>query len=200
MPRDVKQSNNKGFTIVNGGYAGIYLPSASDSCTVEKNFFTENYHGIEADSDGNVIRNNIVINNSGTGIIIHGAFNRVEQNIIANHLSPGISLWLAGYNTIQKNIIRNNLGGGILLERSDNNDISRNLITKNEYVGIHLIESVYNSVMENLVINNSRTGIVIVWAGCNTVKGNIIVCNAYGISIGLSDENLVEGNIVLRNA
>lgn len=186
----------KGFTVTNGGYAGIYLPWGAANCVVENNVITKSLHGIQVDGQRNIIKQNKVVDNSGDGFILHGVFNIIEQNTITDNRYSGISLWLSSYNIIRKNVIKESFDGGIRLQHSSYNNISGNIIMQNDRVGIWLYESAYNTVMGNVVINNNGTGISSAGGGCNLIEENKVVGNARD---GISMYVIWYGNVVKRN-
>ncbi len=89
---------------------------------------------------------------------------------------------------------------GIKLENVNNGFLNKNNCSQNGY-GIHLISTLNTSVLENLALNNAQSGIYLTSSSHNnkiinnTASDNL---NA-GISIFISDYNLVSNNTVNNN-
>jgi lysozyme len=116
----------KGFTISNGSSTGIYIG------------FFQNV----------TIQNNNITTNGHYGIYLDGSFNTIKNNMVANHLSTGISV--GSNNTLIGNTITNTFEIGVVL--GSNNTFSGNTVINN-YAGILLGSS--NKVFHNNFINNT---------------------------------------------
>ncbi len=153
--------------IINGNSdTGIYLAISSGNFLIG-NLIT-NHSGtpdkgiyLDANSHGNNLTNNTVINNY-LGIFINSDLNVLNENIINNNFFKGVYLSWAQFNIMTNNIINNNNGGassmGVSLSYSDNNVLINNTVNNNSD-GIHFLSSSNNNLTNNTVNNNSQQGI-----------------------------------------
>lgn len=110
--------------------------------------------GIAVESDGNVLRNNRVVKNGGTGINVRGA-----------------------RNLVQGNTVRENAAGGLRVADGVRNLLIGNRLAANTGEGISVASSApYTLVLENEVCDNGGTGIAAhgdgAWVIANKVQGN----------------------------
>ena len=176
------------------------------------------------------IRNNILngMFKASSGIKLYNVLNgSIENNIIFNHESDGINLFLASYITITNNTITNNFNGinlgpgregprtynsvtnnkinnnrlsGILSDRSRCNLLSNNIITENQQAGIWLTGSYESTLSANLIINNSLPGIYLSFSSISAISSNTILNNGYtGVHILGSRQVNVSSNTISSN-
>lgn len=176
---------NRSTTVIDGNWTGPVLNVTADNVEIA-GFTIQNGGmyggGIYISSSGNIIRNNIVSNNT-LGIYLHS--------------SSG--------NTISDNTISPYWAGGIFLENSDGNTIKDNKVYANALYpelgtgGIVLTNSQFNVISGNTIWNNGYHGIFLDWdSSRNTISDNTILNNERGLSIG-SDRNKVVGNTISKN-
>lgn len=76
--------------------------------------------GVLVSSDGNVIRNNNIVDNY-YGMIVYSSHNNlIESNVISNN-SLGVSYYFSSSNVFSGNLVADNIEGGISLYFSSNN-------------------------------------------------------------------------------
>ncbi len=152
--------------------------------------------GLKLISNKNVLRDNVVAQNNGTGIQLSGSQdNRIINNTIMENGLHGISLdHNSSQNNISMNLIKGNNGSAIALWNSsdgnllEGNDLSsnqlgislwdgcdRNLILRNNasanaFSGIQIYKSAETTIAENTAASNNYSGIASV--------SSIIVFNA----------------------
>jgi parallel beta-helix repeat protein len=106
----------------------------------------------------NLISNNQVVNNIGTGILIYSDFNNVvTDNNISSNGENGITIRSADWNVINNNFISSNRKNGIEIRYSKNNLIKDNILINNE-IGILIKRSDWTSITNNTML---RDGLMI---------------------------------------
>lgn len=220
-------SNNQ---ILNNSYAGCGLIN-TNHVIITNNTVANNVDigGIYLRNLGQntTITNNVILNNSGTGIImqIASANNRVFNNTIYRNGGHGIQFFDRAYNnTIYSNRIYNNDDAGIYCVKSSYNQLYNNTVWNNTY-GIHCFFNSYNttissnqvelnsygiiiqlncvnsSVSQNWVENNTNEGIIIHNNVFHcTVTNNSIISNIYGIKLSSSHNNTISYNEIGWNS
>jgi len=123
--------NISGFTIRNGGGAGI-----------------------DIDSNYNMIQNNTISNNNCGIYLIGASFNNLTYNNITSNNGNGMSLGSSNYNTITENTITSNNDNGIFLRLSDYNTIIGNIIS-NKNNGVYIGGSNHNNITGNTSSKNT---------------------------------------------
>ena len=130
-----------------GGNAGIEI--LSNYSYITDNIISNNTgSGIQLQkfSNNNTISSNIILNNRYAGIYILGfGHNIIDDNTISdNGYGNSRNGLYVGFgsnrNVISKNIISNNSGSGIYLKGTDNNTIFNNTIKNNRYYGVLIDE------------------------------------------------------------
>ncbi len=167
--------------------------------------------GIEIWSNNVSIYDNIIINNSYSGIIIAGG--KVSNNFIAKNIikfNKWYGIWLNGSiinSKISQNNICSNYEYGIIVDdfcyciTISDNIISDIYNPYWEAIGIFL-ESDYNFVTGNIISNNSWG--ICIYNDSNTITGNDITNNTLGIMLygfeGSCNKNvIIENNISTNN-
>ncbi|MFX1286090.1 MAG: nitrous oxide reductase family maturation protein NosD [Promethearchaeota archaeon] len=178
----------EGFNITSSNGTSIVISRTENYFCIRNNFL----HGLSSAEFG--------IEFSG---VEHGT---IENNIVTNYSTSGITLRGSNNNVIINNTITNNDGTGIYLQDSENNTISNNTISNNDSTGIFLDSSVNNFISDNSVFNND--GGIYLWKirgayslpGYNIIVNNFIANNEWtGISIYDSASNTILDNILMNN-
>ncbi|MHA1252973.1 MAG: right-handed parallel beta-helix repeat-containing protein [Candidatus Helarchaeota archaeon] len=160
------------------GYCDSVTISA-DKCVFE-NFIVTGNHGylkaaVKIISDCNVVRNNVILDNSFYGIDVCKSNN----------------------NFISDNYIKNN-SWGIKLEYSSRNRLDRNKI-QNNWAGIWLLSSCNNNLTENSLVDNYYGITVVSQSNENIISLNDITKTNYSVDIYKSDSNLIEYNNICNS-
>lgn len=142
----------------------------------------------------NLIKDNLVHDNlaPGTnGLIISGAHNRVESNMIYANNRMGLGIYNGSGNIITKNTVYKNTQSagdsdgihclGDTTGQSHDNTISDNITYENADDGIDMWNCINNQVINNISHHNGGTGdghgIKLGYGGSNTVKDNLSYSN-----------------------
>ena len=172
---------HRGFTIVNGGGAGVAVTGASDgsrtrAVRVEGNVLTRNGAGIRVDADASSIVGNVVIGNAGDALTVDGHDLHVVRTVaIAN--GQGVST-RADQTIFRGNAVLANDGPGFLVEAATENIYGRNVVVGNRY-GFYM-----------------RLGVDL--GGVATIRGSDIVGNlGDGIATGMNAVAI--GNNIVGN-
>lgn len=133
----------------------------------------------------------------GTGILIDGASNIIENNIVVNGLGDGIDV-SGTNNTIRGNAIRTNLNCGVQVTGS-NTTLTGNIIESNSQQGL-LISSWNSDIEDNVLRLNIGCGIQISQGEQNFIRNNTIKKNGIGIECdGGAKRNLIYENRFINN-
>ena len=152
----------KGFTIINGIYAGIVI-WRSNGCLLVDNILKSNYYGIFCVGENNQILKNIAFNNE-IGIVVVYSGNSVIENLVYNNNLSGICVGSpADNNFISNNNVNSNNESGIDLYRTNNNNVTGNMIFFNKNNGIRLEDSYQNIIIRNYIGPNNEIGISILF-------------------------------------
>lgn len=161
----------EGFTINNasGNYErGIFCWSTTP--VIYNNKITNCYNGISV-ADNAVIRNNIIVNNSGSGIFCGSSTPdnspQIMRNLIVNNNSDGITSVSSDIIAINNTIDKNSYAG-VWVQKSSNDvtpvavTTTNNIITNNSRYGVYLasgdpygVDPSYMIITYNDVWNNS---------------------------------------------
>jgi nitrous oxidase accessory protein len=199
-------------TIVDGGGSGDVITVRAKNIVVENFTIRNGYHGITMRHEGPasplnncIIRNNVITNNNGTGILCGVAYWTWVSNsaISGNNITAndGSGIHVCGENnTLSGNNIKGNVGG-ISLQFSVSNTISENNITANNRYGIGLDESIDHTISGNNIAANNGSGIGLGASRGNIISGNNIAANNNsGIVLDFhSMGNNVSGNNITNN-
>lgn len=177
------------------------LNCSGDAITIAANNVTLDLNGHSITGPGNTTATTGIKVSSRSGVVI------VNGSITG--FGSGVFLEYASYSRVE-GVDASGNGGGIELASSSHNEISHNSTTDNrpapgsEANGIALDWGSHDNLIEaNEVSGNAPWGIFVVDdSDNNTVVGNHVFDNDVGIAIyvGGSTGNLVERNLVLRNA
>ena len=134
----------------------------------------------------------------GTGIVLYGSSNTIENSAIINGLGDGVDVF-APNNTITGNAIRLNLKCGVQIT-SSNTSVTANLIESNDLQGV-LISGSYSDVEGNVIRLNLGSGVQISQGEQNLVRNNTIKKNGIGIECDASARNnLLYENRFINNS
>lgn len=159
-------------------------------------------------SDGTVIANNRLFNNSRYGIhALGGSYNlQITQSRVESNGSSGILLeGNSNRFTISENEAVLNLGAGLLVLNSDGGQITNNTFTANKLEGVKLDKSNGHVIVGNTVTSNGLFGISLVGSDNNEVRGNEVMSNrAGGVALRGNGEqtqrSTVESNQILNHS
>ncbi len=133
----------------------------------------------------------------GTGIMIDGASNIIENNIVVNGLGDGIDVFGTN-NTIRGNAIRTNLNCGVQITGS-NATLTGNIIELNNQQGL-LISNSNSDIEDNVIRLNIGCGIQIVQGEQDFIRNNTIKKNGIGIECDSgARRNLIYENRFINN-
>lgn len=211
-----------GFTVCNCSYrlpSGEWFPVSGihvlqSRCTITHNIVANCNTGIYlVGSSDSVIKENIVINNTRSGISIGSQChdNIIDSNAVVNNGGVGIGIHSTTFsnNIIIGNSVVNH-EEGILVVRSDCNIFSRNSIARSGWVGIHLNCANNTTIIENSIRSNGfgeavyyflkqfASGIFMEGSHNNTIYHNSFVNNSKQAACLISRNNTwhndTEGN------
>jgi len=97
--------------------------------------------------ENSTVKENLVYNNSGRGILSHGALNNITNNEVYDTIGYGIFIEQTNLNRIEDNIVHDNTESGIFVY-SGYSDVIGNIVYDNA-VGVHLYGSIWCSVYGN---------------------------------------------------
>lgn len=169
------------------------------------------------------------LGNQANGILINGANNRVDSNVVSGNLLSGISV--IG-DTSDGNIMRNNIvgarfggtialpnaGNGIVVTDGDSNELIGNVVSGNSLGGILLTGTAVTNILTNNKIGTNLSGTaalpnagdgIFIQSPRNKVGGNspalrnVISGNGItGITLsgGGASNNVIEGNYIGTSA
>jgi parallel beta-helix repeat protein len=142
----------------NAPFSGIYLAGAK-GCTLENNIVSGNWYGISLDnSASNILNNNVVSSNLGTGIYLGSSVgNKLTGNMVSSNNENGI--WLkdsSNSNTLTGNSANSNIGSGFLLDNQCiGNSLSDNTAEANGGHGIDLNSASNSNYLKNNAISSN---------------------------------------------
>jgi len=193
-----------GFSIINSncsegyGYSGVAVGSSGN--IIKNNIVLNNLWGIVVGKSDNIVMNNRILSNKGSGVGLIGSNNTLIDNHIASNDDFGIVLeWGAKNNTIMGNNITDNKYDGIYaLAYADNNVIANNTISFNVYCGIYLkYDNRYNIIANNRVFKN---GFGIALGGSyNIVTNNALLETRWGMGLFYCSGNTLTNNLISNN-
>lgn len=200
-------SHNNTFSfnlITNMSFAGFIIQNECFDNLLDSNVLREcGEFGILVGEFGNVhsnvLRNNTIYANTGTGIefISESSLNQVLKNTIHNNGGVGIHVNTGNLNDVYDNNIHDNIGEGIRLDNSENNNISNNWIYFN-HIGIEFSNASNNSIFNNTLYSNDNSGIMM-GGSHNNISENHIIDNNEGIGLFTCTGNYITNNIIHDN-
>ncbi|MGB9937641.1 MAG: right-handed parallel beta-helix repeat-containing protein [Methanobacterium sp.] len=172
------------FTIKGFSNSNAIHFEVTSNCTIAGNTIMNSLDGINSNqSYSNILSNNTITDNSGTGIYLWYSNNNIlSGNIVNNNGYCGIKVHFSQNNTIYSSNISNNPNKGIWLDTSNNNKIQFNDIVSNDWDGIHLLSSNNNRIRGNTITEGIRSAIYFgTSSNNNIVTENTIANNDYGL-------------------
>jgi parallel beta-helix repeat protein len=128
----------------------------------------------------------------GTGIVVDGAYNTIENIIVINGFGDGIDV-VGINNTITGSVIKTNLKCGVLITGA-NTTLTGNLIELNDQQGT-LISNWNSDIEDNIIRSNLVCGIQISQGEQNFIRNNTIKKNGIGIECDAGAKN----NLIYQN-
>jgi parallel beta-helix repeat protein len=169
---------------------GLYLLPGTGSSTVFNNTAYGNFFGFYLWGDNDNVTSNIVINNLGRGIVVHGAQNITLSNNTATNNTQGIRLenGVSGAS-VTSNRANNNTDSGIILVSSSANALGNNDASGNAFYGIGAgISSDNNNFISNNATFNGLHGFYLENSDGNTIDPSFF-CNNGGDGILNNNSN-----------
>ncbi|MDY0386130.1 MAG: NosD domain-containing protein [Methanolobus sp.] len=205
--------------------AGVYLYNKTGILIINNNITGNNLGILSIEAHNNTIKNNIIIDNTLSGIDIWDSDNNLIQgNYVARSRDNGILLWERCYNNtlignyvsssrrgvgIQQyssntTLINNTATGninGFFLTRSDNCTFINNTANSNRDNGIYFATSKNSHLENNTATKNGKSGFFMHFTLSSNLVRNIASENQdYGIVISnYSKNNILECNIMKDN-
>lgn len=192
----------EGFKIINSserhGNAGLKL--ISNKNLIKDNIVTQNKGtGISLlGSRGNKIANNTVIENGLHGISLDkgSSRNEISYNIISRNNASGMGLWNdSDENLLEYNLVFLNQMGISLWSNCDQNQLLRNNASMNNFSGIQIYGCMESIVAGNIAGSNNYSGITAVSSSKGRIKDNNVSHNKYGINVAGSYDDEISGNL-----
>ncbi|HUS75019.1 MAG TPA: NosD domain-containing protein [Methanothrix sp.] len=155
--------------------------------------------GIKVFSNNNLIRGNILNNNSYGIYLKYSTNNKIESNL-ARRSDVGIALQSSNNNIIINNFVTNNSFAGIFSGNSKNNTIKNNTGQGNAWIGFLFNDTENSSIQGNTAIGNANAGIWILNSRSNHIKENNASNNPiFGFLLDASFNNTFLENTAYRN-
>jgi len=176
----------KGFTVEHFGEAGIYLH--------------KDWNG-NIPSSQNEVRNNIIQNNCGSGILLSDShMNDIKSNTVQSNGKIGVFVDNGLGNRIKSNTVDGNAMSGIEYHVAPRTIVIGNTVTNNGQDGLNADGYSYGATIRgNTFDHNSWNGINVL-SGLNTIKDNEISNNGFnGIMLAQGDNNVVWENWIYLN-
>jgi nitrous oxidase accessory protein len=193
----------EGLKLTNSGGsttdAGIKILSSNN--VIRGNLLSNNSHGIYLqDSSGNLIEGNTALRNDVGISLSNSSANRIAGNNASANSFGGIFLGESKDNHLEGNRALANSWVGILLSNSSNNTLLENLALGNFNQGVWLLRSHHNLMRGDVIGNNPVFGLLLTESGNNTVIEGQYFGNLDGISLDLSADNTIQSNNISHNA
>jgi parallel beta-helix repeat protein len=198
----------QGFTITGGRGAGVghAVMVLRGSPRILDNIVRDNsYTGIGLHSEisytAPFIIGNKLFGNGGAGIANLGSFCKpvIRKNEIFNNTNVGVACTDQAAPFILENNIHDN-GAGIGVKDEANAEIFKNLIVGNKLVGINVSKKAKATIRNNNVMTNGSTGINLDKCLHGILEKNTVVDNgAEGIFVKNNSKATIHNNIVTGN-
>lgn len=186
---------------IHHNFVGIYL-NANDSILINNILKNNTDSGIRLfNSNSNIIENNS-ITNSTYGIFLSNSHNNsILRNKVVNANSNGMYIYQSSNNTMSENIITNNSIYGIYLSQTWGNEIVKNTFLNNSPFGIGIFYSKDISIFDNSIHNNSQHGIYLFRDTNVNISNNTLLWNKVsGVYLGYSNRSIISENIIKHNS
>jgi len=192
----------EGLKIVNSGSlagdAGVKILSSDN--LIRGNLLSNNSFGIYLeDCSDNRIEQNIALRNDVGFSLSNSSRNRIVGNNASANSFGGIFLGGSKDNVLIGNEVVANSWVGLLLSNSSNNTILENAMQSNMNQGAWLLKSHDNLLRKNVVNNNAIFGLLLTESSNNTLVGGEYFANLDGISLDLSANNTICSNNISHN-
>nr|WP_269849067.1 NosD domain-containing protein [Methanosarcina horonobensis] len=177
---------------------GIYLYGAERTELKNNTFFNNTYGVYFEDSENSTVQESEFSGNSYGIYLTACSGNSLTDNNLTGNKEHGIYLYEARYNTINGN---NASGGhtGILADCSNNNTFVENNVSGSD-LGLELFDSDYNVLTANNANSNNESGISLTISQHNILSRNIVLENTRGITLeGWTGEFLTSDNVLFAN-
>jgi len=198
----------RGFTITGGRGAGVghAVMVLRGSPIIINNIIRDNsYTGLGLHSEVSytapLIVGNKLFGNGGAGIANLGRFCRpvIRNNEIFNNTNVGIACTDHAAPFILENNIHDN-GAGVASKDEADAEIFKNFIVGSKLVGINVSKKAKATIKNNNVMTNGSTGITLDYSLPTVLEKNTIVDNgAEGIAVKNNSEVTIHNNIVTGN-
>jgi parallel beta-helix repeat protein len=198
----------QGFTITGGRGAGVghAVMVLRGSPRIIDNIVRDNsYTGIGLHSEVSytapLIIGNKLFGNGGAGIANLGSYCKptIRKNEIFNNTNVGIACTDQAAPVILENNIHDN-GAGIGVKDEANAEIFKNLIVGNKLVGINVSKKAKATIRNNNIMTNGSTGINLDNSPLGILEKNTVVDNgAEGIYVKNNSKATIHNNIVTGN-
>jgi len=203
---------NKETTIIDGNATGTVV-SITANRVIVSGFTIQNcgnYPGriLQANSNGNNITHNVILNNGdGKGISLGSSVGNIVSDNEVSNTFYGIILSGSSYNIISNNHVSHTTYGIYIYDFSDNNLIFANNISNCSNMGMFLgpasasSQVISGNVVSNNTILSSDTGIMLGGRSSNsTLIDNVIKRNSWGIYLQGTNNNTLSGNDIRDNS
>ena len=203
---DGQNHNVRGLAIVRGHVEGVLVTGGGSHQltndwigTADGNTAAGNFDGVVIDSGGNIISNDVISGNNGSGVVVKGAFsnasitgNKIGTNAagtaaLPNH-TDGIQFILGAHgSSAAGNVISGNTNSGVYVNGAPGLaniiNVSGNKIGTNAAgtaaipngAGVTLTNTTGSIVFNNLLSGNTNAGLVVGSGATNTsIQGNLI--------------------------
>jgi len=179
---------SKDSTIIDGSNNGYVVDVLADNVSISQ-FTLQNagssWSGVNVESSGTVIRDNLMIDNRGGVWVRPGSLNTtISGNNIFNKqpsYADGIRLWSSG-TLVTGNIVMNE-STGIGLDWTSDNIVRNNTVVTN-YIGIGASNAAYDNVFsENTIANSSYGFLTVIYSSKffhNNIMDNSVQVAFYG--------------------
>jgi len=155
--------------------------------------------GIKVFSNNNLIRGNILNNNSYGIYLKNSGNNKVESNLARGN-DVGIALQSSTNNIIIDNLVIKNSFAGFFSGNSRNNTIRNNTGQANAWVGFLFNDTENSSIQGNNAIGNTNAGIWLLNSRSNQImENNASYSPIFGFILDTSFNNTLFGNTAYRN-
>lgn len=188
--------NISGFTIQNSSnlYADIGIYLGSDGNTVRENVLIENSFAIGlGDSCDNTIVENTIRDNVWGIVLIFSTGNYIADNTLTNNYRSISVDESSNTNIIINNTLIDSGLSGILIYGSFDNLISDNVFT-NQHIGIEMDKTSSTNITGNIITNTVREGISLIDSNTNTIYGNTLENAEIGVNLYRSSNNNILRN------
>ncbi len=193
-----------GIPIVNANEKGTAITLSADGTWLEGFFIKDSGSypedaGIKVFSNNNLIRRNILNNNSYGIYLKNSAGNRIEYNTAIKN-DVGIALQSSRNNILKCNTAKNNSFAGFFSGNSRDDKVINNTIENNKWVGFLFNATENETIQGNLAIRNANAGIWILYSRSNRIEKNNASNNPiYGILLDASFNNTLTENTAYKN-